>query len=160
MSKILLNLGAGDDIRQSPGPGWFVVNHDRRAFRPEINAAWDLNKIPWPWDTGAIRVVVAQSVLEHLDITLVQAMNEIWRIMTVGGQLHIKLPLWDHPRTWMDPTHRRGYEVGILGNFDPDDELWAQGKRYGALPWRVDYEGKATTSLIGRLTKRPASEAR
>lgn len=158
MSKIMLVLGCGDDIRPAPGPGWFMLYNDRRQFRPEVNAVWDLNRQPWPWHSDSIWMVVAQSVLEHLDLTLVESLNECWRVLRPGGELHVKLPRWDSERTWIDPTHRRGYALGVLGNFDPDSPLWAHGYRYGARPWRLLYEGPATTSIIGRLQKRPKEE--
>lgn len=155
MSKILLNLGAGDDIRLPAGPGWHVINHDLRQFREEINAAWDLNKRPWPWGDESIWTVVAQSVLEHLNLTLVESLNECWRILRPGGELHLKLPLWDNANSYTDPTHRWVVAPGVLRYFDGSEDLWRKtSRRYTIRPWTVDYEGLATTSLIARLRKR------
>lgn len=156
MSKIMLVLGCGDDIRQPPGPGWFVISHDRVQFREEVNAAWDLNKRPWPWGDDSIWLVVAQSVLEHLELTLIESLNECWRILRPDGELHLKLPLWDSPNSYTDPTHRLVVAPGVLRYFDARDDLWQQsGRRYGIRPWLLDYEGVATTSLLGRLRKVP-----
>lgn len=153
----MLNLGCGADIRQSPGPGWVVVNHDRLRFDPGVDEVWDLNRLPWPWVSDSIHTLIAQSVLEHLHLNLVQSLNECWRILMPGGRLDIKLPLWNAEVSYADPTHYRVYAVGILDNFDPDRLRWVNGQRYGCLPWRVDYQAAWETSLFGRMYKRVPS---
>ncbi len=156
MSKILLNLGCGDDIRQAPGPGWVAVNHDVRQ-RPGVDETWDLNRLPWPWARNSVHVLIAHSVLEHLTLTLVESINECWRIVRPGGKLDLKLPLWNRGRSYLDPTHRWLVAVGVLDNFDPETERGRKyGELYGILPWRIEYQhaDAKATCLRGILIKR------
>ena len=158
MSKIYLNLGCGEDIREAPGPGWLAINHDRARFGPGVDQTHDLNRLPWPWHHDSIHVLIANSVLEHLTLTLVESMNECWRILMPGGQLDVKLPLWDRAKAHLDPTHRWFVAKGWFDNFDPDRERYRRyGKLYGIMPWRIDYEGAPTDAwcLRGILIKRP-----
>ena len=118
----VLNLGAGNRIVEG------AINHDRRKHRPEIDVAWDLNRLPWPWKDGDFQHVRAMSVLEHLDVDLLTSLNECWRILAPGGTLHIRLPYWRHETCWRDPTHRRGYTMETFDIFDPTTQV---GRDYG-----------------------------
>ncbi len=116
-----LNLGAGADIRQ----GW--INHDL-VKRPGIDIAWDLNKVPWPWPDNAFEIVLALSVLEHLQLNLIQSLDECWRIIQPGGVLSIKFPLHTSPFIHHDPTHRWYWSELAVDFVDPTAEY---GQRYG-----------------------------
>ena len=98
--KTMLNLGAGNRIISE------AVNHDLTQHREEIEVAWDLNELPWPWDDESFEKVAALSVLEHLRQNLLTSMDEIWRILKPGGSLYIGI------------ENRFGYEY-FLGK--PDD---------------------------------------
>jgi ubiquinone/menaquinone biosynthesis C-methylase UbiE len=71
--------------------------------------------------------ILARAVLEHLDIDLLTAVNECWRVLKPNGEISIKLPYWNHERSYDDPTHR--YAVG-LGVFDVFDPTTLRGKEY------------------------------
>jgi predicted SAM-dependent methyltransferase len=154
--KLLVNLGCGDRLVQPPGDGWIAVQHDLTTHRPQVDVAWDLNIRPWPWADGSVSAVIGHSVFEHLQITLIESMNEAWRILKVNGRLDIKLPLYNRKKSWLDPTHRWLVAEGVLDNFDPTKE---RGKRYGKLygirPWRIETQGADAdaTCLRGILTK-------
>lgn len=118
----ILNIGAGNRIIEG------AVNHDLVAHRPEITVVHNLNELPWPWDDASFDVVVAWSVLEHVDIDLLTSMNEIWRLLRPGGEAQVKLPYWAAEAAYEDPTHRRWVAPGTLDALDPDTE---RGKQYG-----------------------------
>lgn len=118
----VLNLGAGNRIIEG------AVNHDRTIHRPEISVAHDLNILPWPWPDNSFDVISARAVFEHLDVDLVGCLNECWRILRPGGVLDIKLPYWKSETTFDDPTHRRGYGIGVFYYFDPE---FPNGQKYG-----------------------------
>lgn len=134
--KVTLNLGAGN----APMPqaeGERVVNHDRARHRPEIETVWDLNALPWPWKDSTVDLIVAKSVLEHLNVDLVQSLDECWRILRPGGQVYLKLPHWDSDVGYQDPTHRWRYSLKSFDQFDPDTP---RGKVYGyysARKWKI-----------------------
>lgn len=126
-----LNLGAGN----RPLDG--AVNHDRRKHRVEIDIAWDLNKLPWPWEDGEFDWVHAMSVLEHLDIDLLQSIDECWRILVSGGRLRVRVPYWRHETCWRDPTHRRGYTMDTFDIFDPTTKAGREYDFYTVCKWEV-----------------------
>ena len=117
-----LNLGAGNKVLAEG------VNHDRIKHRPEIDVAWDLNDLPWPWEDASFDLILAHAVFEHLRIDLVQALDECWRILRPGGVLKLKLPYWDSDQAHSDPTHRWFYSVRVLDTFLPETQ---RGRDYG-----------------------------
>lgn len=130
----ILNLGAG----AAPIPG--AINVDLTKL-PGVQVAYDLNILPWPWADASFDIIVARSVLEHLDLTLVQSVNECWRLLRAGGQLELKLPYWDHDHCWEDPTHRRGYSIGVFDYFDDSTEAGRIYGHYTPRKWRVLWRG-------------------
>lgn len=98
----ILNLGAGNRILE----GDKVINHDVTKHREEINSVWDLNITPWPYQDNSFDRIEFISVIEHLKITPIEALNECWRILKSGGELSIKYPLYTAETIHDDPTHR------------------------------------------------------
>jgi SAM-dependent methyltransferase len=127
----ILNLGAGNKL--VPG----AVQHDLVKHRPEIDVAWDLNEMPWPWADSSFDLIVARAVFEHLDRDLVQSLNECWRILRPGGLLSIKLPYWKADAAYEDPTHRWFFTLGSLAQFDPDTERGKQYAFYTKRQWQI-----------------------
>ena len=105
-----------------------AINHDIIKHRPEVVVAWDLNDRPWPWADCSFDMIFASAVLEHLRITLIESMAECWRILRPGGQVHLKVPYWNHRNSYADPTHYWRYDVTTFHFFDPDTKL---GRQYG-----------------------------
>jgi predicted SAM-dependent methyltransferase len=129
MGKVL-NLGAGKS------PIKDAVNHDITKHSDFISIVWDLNKLPWPWKDNSFDKIVAWAVLEHLDISLVQSMNECWRILRPGGIIALKVPYWDSEGCWNDPTHKRGYTLQSMDYFDPDTKFGTQYNFYTPFKWK------------------------
>ena len=117
-----LNLGTGND------PMADAVNHDISAHRPEIAVVHDLNVRPWPWADSTVDEIIARSVFEHLALTLIETVDECWRILRPGGLLYAKVPYWKAEQAWMDPQHRWRWAPNVWDWFDPDT---AYGKEYG-----------------------------
>ncbi len=136
----ILNLGAGNKLMSN------AVNHDLRKHRPEIDIAWDLNELPWPWDDRAFDMIVAKAVLEHLRINLLESVNECWRILRPGGIIYLKLPFWDSDNTYLDPTHYWRFSLRTCDMFDPETEY---GRKYGFYPvlkWKIIQAAKMNNS--------------
>jgi len=150
---ITLNLGAG----KAPIKG--AVNHDRQldSDRPWITVAHDLNDLPWPWKDCSFDKIRANSVLEHLEIDLVAALDECWRILKPDGLLKFRGPYWQHDNAYADVTHRWRYSLRSLDLFDPDTELGGFLGFYTARKWRF-VEGahfnKKKSSIIATLQVR------
>lgn len=94
-----LYLGAG----QKRLPGYV---HADVAQTEGIDIIHDLNVRPWPWETDSVSVIVAEDVVEHLEIDLVMFCNEAWRIMAPASELFIRTPHHQGDSSWIDPTHR------------------------------------------------------
>lgn len=133
-----LNLGAGNHLAAE------AVNHDLRRHRPEIDVVRDLNVLPWPWPDKSFDVVLSSSVFEHLEIDLVQSMDECWRILRPKGVLRLKLPHWQHDNAYADPTHRWRYSFRSLDVFVPETRLGQELGFYTERKWR--YLGKVKTN--------------
>lgn len=156
MSKLLVNLGCGKAPAHAPKTGgtWAVVNHDRVQHAEWVDVAWDLNSLPWPWRHDQVTMLYAISVLEHLHLTLLESVNECWRVLKPGGRLKVKLPLWDVDVSWDDPTHR--WHVGRHGLdvFDPTTERGRTCREmYQVQPWRLLEQKtfRGGTSLYGLM---------
>ena len=127
----VLNLGCGHRFVKG------AIHHDRTLHDPRVDVAYDLNDLPWPWRDGEFDEVHAWSVLEHLQLDLLESLNEVWRILKVGGVLHIKVPYWRHETCWRDPTHRRGYTLETFDLFDSSTALGAEYEFYTQRRWRI-----------------------
>ncbi len=127
----VLCLGAGN----RPVDG--AVNHDLTKHRPEIAVAHDLNEIPWPWDDRSFDLIVARSVLEHLRRTLVESVDECWRLLRPGGRLALKLPHWRHDNAYLDPTHYWRFSLHSVDIFDPDTPYGRSYSFYTGRKWRL-----------------------
>jgi len=133
---MLLNLGAGN-MPLVAREGEEVVNHDLRKHRPEIDVAWDLNDLPWPWQDNSFDLIIAKAVLEHLRINLLESVGECWRILRPGGRLYLKLPHWEHDHAYLDPTHYWRFSVRTVEIFDPDTEYGKDYEFYMDRKWRI-----------------------
>ena len=146
----VLNLGCGFDIMLD------AVNHDKVA-REGVDCVWDLNDLPWPWETESFDYVVAKSVLGYLDIDLLTALNEIWRILTPGGVIQLTLAYWKAEANHDDPTFRRGYGLGVCDRLDPESKHGKRRTFYTPCGWKMLYRpvlNKAKTTLSCRLEAR------
>ena len=151
----VLNLGAGNRIVGDS------VNHDLYKHREEIDIVHDLNELPWPWEDKSFDRIVSWAVFEHLNINLLTAVNECWRILKSDGVLHIKLPWCFSETSYDDPTHN--YTVGV-GVFDIFDRKTKRGEAYSfyhdelgrkVTSWRLKSAklSKTKFSVVGVLVK-------
>lgn len=114
-----------------------AINHDLIQHRPEIDVAWDLNELPWPWEDESFDLVVARTVLEHLRINLIESVNECWRILRPGGRLYLKVPHWKSDGAYMDPTHYWRFSVKMPTIFDPETEYGQVYSFYTERKWKI-----------------------
>ena len=96
-----LQLGCG--IRPIEG----ATNHDRTKHDEWVDIAHDLDVLPWPFADGEFEKVIALDVMEHLRLDIQVWLDECWRILKSGGMLVLRLPAWDNPVSYRDPTHRK-----------------------------------------------------
>lgn len=99
-----LNLGCGRDVRPSTDE-WEWVNLDL-AKLDGVDVVHDLEETPWPFADGEFDAVLADDVWEH--VTAWRAfMQEVHRILRVGGQVKVRTCAWDNANSFRDPDHKR-----------------------------------------------------
>jgi hypothetical protein len=120
---IKLNLGCG----QNKIDGY--INVDKYdSFSPEV--VWDLEVIPWPFETSSADEVILHHSLEHMGATVdvfLLVMKELYRVSAPDATVIISVP---HPRSEGfagDPTHVRPVTPTILSLFSKKKNLeWKQ----------------------------------
>lgn len=102
-----------------------------------IDVVHDLNCHPWPWDNDSIDVIVAEDVVEHLEIDVVQFCNEAWRVLHAGGELFIRTPHHQGDSSWIDPTHRWHLNEQAFHYLDPETHWGKLYPHYTDRKWRI-----------------------
>ena len=94
-----LDLGCGPNKREG------FTGVDRHQFG-SVDVVHDLTT-PWPWEDGSVDEVHCSHFVEHLDATeRIHFVNELWRVLKVGGQAQIIAPHCLSERAYGDLTHK------------------------------------------------------
>ncbi len=112
-----LELGCG----KRPTPGY--VHHDKTRHGDWVDVAHDLEQLPWPWADEQFEEIIALDVMEHLRLDVSEWLDEFWRTLKDNGLLILRLPAWDNPLSYRDPTHRRVFHEESFDYWDPDKQL-------------------------------------
>jgi hypothetical protein len=131
---IFLDIGCGAN-RQD---GW--VGMDIRPL-PGVDIVHDVESFPWPLPDGCVKTAMASHLVEHLNphkFGFVNFMDEVWRVMQVGGEFAIVVPHGNSQGYLQDPTHCNPCNEATWDYFCPEREsgLWTI---YQPKPWRVKY---------------------
>ena len=111
MKKNKLNLGCGSDIKND------YINVDCLPL-PGVDIVLDLSSLPWPFIDEHFDEVRMISVLEHLPDT-VAVVEELWRILKMGGKAIIMVPYWNCKAAYIDPTHIKFFHQESFNFYDP-----------------------------------------
>lgn len=117
---------------------------DRQSLNGTVDVVHDWNDIPWPFPDESVLVAVASHVVEHInpaDGGFLRWMDELWRIMRVGGEVALSLPHGSSQGYLQDPTHCNPCNEATFAYFDPEEPntgglLW---QFYKPKPWRIKY---------------------
>jgi SAM-dependent methyltransferase len=101
-----LNLGCGDDLRASTSEiEW--TNADIRQSGKGLHMILDMLQLPWPFADGLFDYILADNVLEHFrSEDFIRILNEINRVVKVGGRVEIIVPHAFSQGAYQDPTHK------------------------------------------------------
>lgn len=94
-----IDLGCGKRKREG------FIGVDSRPF-DGVDIVCDLSK-RWPWADNSVEEVHASHVVEHFDAAQrVHFVNELYRVLKVGGKATIITPHWASARAYGDLTHQ------------------------------------------------------
>lgn len=132
--KTKLVVGCGRKIKSD------AINLDKEPM-PGADVVHDLEVFPYPFASDTFEYIEAEDVLEHVD-DIVKVMDELGRILKVGGKIWIRGPHAKYPlNCWRDPTHKRMFVESSFDNWDPETY---EGKNYN------HYFGKVKFKVLER----------
>ncbi|MBB3260329.1 SAM-dependent methyltransferase [Paraburkholderia bannensis] len=127
-----LDLGCGPNPK-NPFNANELYGIDVRRLGPNIVSA-DLVIEPIPFESAMFDFVTAFDFLEHVPRLLyvpqrrncfVELMNEIWRVLKVGGQFLSLTPAYPHAPAFRDPTHVNFITEETFPLYFDDKSRWA-----------------------------------
>lgn len=106
-----------------------------------VDVVHDLEQIPWPLPDECVLTAVASHFVEHINparFGFINFMNEVWRVMKIGGQFAISTPHGSSSFYIQDPTHINPCNATTFAYFDPLDPsgLWSI---YQPSPWQISF---------------------
>ena len=102
---------------------------------PGVDIVHDLEKFPWPILDNSVIIAVASHFLEHVKPWYsIQLLDEIWRVLCVGGTFAAAMPYPGSRGFWQDPTHCNGWNEVTFQYFDAKYPLY---QIYKPKPWLI-----------------------
>lgn len=158
-----LDLGCGPDPN-NPYQADEVYGVDiREGIGPNIAAA-DLAIAPIPFEDGMFDYVTAFQFIEHVPRVIyvperrnpfVLLMNEIHRVLKVGGVFLSVTPAYPHNAAFQDPTHVNIITEDTFPCYFDDQRRWA--KIYGYTGYlRILKQEWMGANLVTQMQKVPA----
>lgn len=83
---------------------------------PGVDVIADVEARGLPFRSNTFDRVIAFNLLEHVS-DLVHVMQEIHRVLTPHGVIHIRVPHFTHRGAYGDPTHRRFFSYDTFFYF-------------------------------------------
>lgn len=99
----VLEIGPGIHPRKIEGAEMVYIDKFNPGF-PVVE--WDLEKIPLPFDDNTFDYILAYEILEHVD-NLAPLMDDLYRIMKLGGCLELTVPYYKYKGAFSNPEHKR-----------------------------------------------------
>jgi SAM-dependent methyltransferase len=107
---MILDLGCGDTKMAG------VVGVDNTAL-PGVDVIHNLLTVPYPFEAGSVDEIYLSHVIEHFDLAdSRRVLNETYRVLRVGGVVHVRVPHAYTIAAFADPTHKCSFAF-ISGEF-------------------------------------------
>lgn len=127
-TKGRLDIGCGGNKQKG------FIGIDKREL-PGVDIVHDLESFPWPVPDNSCEIAIASHFIEHVKPWLMlDLMNEVWRVLEVGGDFCIAVPYAGSRGYWQDPTHVNGCNEVTWQYFDPEYPLYGI---YNPKPWKI-----------------------
>ena len=127
---ICLDIGGGNDPQQG------FVNMDIRPLE-SVDIVHDLEEFPWPLPDECVLTALASHLIEHINPhrgVFIRFMDEVWRVMKVGGRFIISTPYAGSPGYFQDPSHINPCNQTTFKYFTPAHPLY---EKYKPKPWLI-----------------------
>lgn len=116
---VRIDIGCGSKKKEG------FIGLDRIKFEG-VDHVLDIGAKRWPFADGSVSEAYTSHFVEHLtSIERVHFCNELYRVLTLGGQCTLIVPHWSSSRAYGDPTHQ----------WPPIGEFWFY---YLSRKWRLD----------------------
>lgn len=137
-SGIFLDIGCGENKQEG------FVGMDVREL-PGVDIVQDVTQYPWSLPDSSVKLAVASHLVEHInpaDFGFIKFMDEVWRVMQVGGEFVITTPYAGSHGYWQDPTHVNPCNETTWHYFDPlgsnpDGNMTLLWTIYKPKPWKI-----------------------
>lgn len=97
---IKIDIGCGKNKRAG------FIGVDQYAM-DGVDVVMDIDSYPWQWEDGSVEEAHCSHFLEHLNgYARVRFMNELYRVLRVGGKCTLITPHWASNRAYGDFTHQ------------------------------------------------------
>lgn len=142
MTKLIrLDIGCGSNKQEG------FIGIDVRDLEG-VDIIHDLEDFPWPMHDESVHHAIAGHVVEHIrPQKSIEFMDEVWRVLVVGGSFAIATPYPGSRGYWQDPTHCNGWNEASFQYFDPRYPLYSI---YSPKPWKIR-PGFPTWQMSGNL---------
>jgi len=92
---------------------------------PGVDIVHDLEVFPYPVPDGCCHTIRASHIYEHIKPWLsIKFMDELWRMLKVGGALALGMPYGVNDNYQQDPTHCNPANFATWQYFDPRYPLY------------------------------------
>ncbi|MDB9747787.1 class I SAM-dependent methyltransferase [Gammaproteobacteria bacterium] len=89
------------------------ISANSHGYEDVVNM--DIGSTVLPFDDDSFDAILARDILEHLDSPW-EVVDDLFRILKVGGRIIVSVPKPDPKIVWNDYTHRRGFTSGALSS--------------------------------------------
>lgn len=139
--SIKLDFGCGENKQNG------FIGMDKRKVKG-VDIVHDLEVFPYPLPDECCSSIMGSHIIEHIKPEFsISLMDELWRIMKVGGQLILSTPYPGSPGYWQDPTHCNGWNEATFQYFDSRFPLY---NIYKPKPWKI-IDGFPCWQVVGNL---------
>jgi SAM-dependent methyltransferase len=132
---IRLDIGCGENKQ----PGFIGLDWQ---YLPDVDLVWDIEIYPWPLDPDSVSVAIASHVVEHINPArgnFLNWMDEVWRVVSPGGQFAVSCPHGHSAGFLQDPTHCNMLNENSWAYFDPRQVGGNLYRIYRPKPWQADF---------------------
>jgi len=101
-----------------------------------VDIVHDLNVYPYPFEDNSVDEIFMSHYIEHVP-DLMKFMNELYRILKVGGTMSVIAPYYNSIRCWQDPTHLQPISEATFLYYNKD---WRKANKLDHYPITCDFD--------------------